>query len=240
MENNEICEYVYTFLGENNLHIIDNRIVNLRDSDIEYIWDFTKRDPLSKNILIKYMTGIPLDLIQIEGKNAISAIVILKKEVRKKFSKSFYENCIHAPKNVSEYRRDWALFTGKRQLNDHKIPLIYDTSRFERYTNLNEKVISSAARELITLTKGHSFDKSVWRKKKKYSLILQDDDIHELVYVAAAIYEYIPGITLCEAYLKCIVVEIYASVQLYESDDFYQINNMMLLLKKAGLNVDVK
>lgn len=240
MENQEIRTYVYTYILNNGLTIIESKTVYLTEKDVELIWDFTSRDLVSKCILSDYLTNRTLDLIRVAGEEAISIVSRLKNDVREKYSRSFYENCIHAPKNEAEYMRDMAVFEGRQLPKMQQSPLIYDTSRFQKYFKLSytEKILE--ARKLYAVTKGINLVKTLFEKTKKYCLTLHNDDVHELVYVAAAIYEYVPGITLCDAYLKCVIVEVNSVACLYESDEIHLLNRMHDQLTTAGLKVDVQ
>ncbi|NMA32091.1 MAG: nucleoside-diphosphate kinase [Candidatus Methanofastidiosa archaeon] len=241
MENDQIQQHIYNSLKACNLSIKSKKEIVLKEEDVTALWEFTIRDPVCKKILQLYLTNKALQLILIEGENALSKVCKIKSETRKIYAKTFFANCLHAPKSDQEYTRDiYFIFEGKRR--ELKPILIYDTSKFSKFSKLKKEDFHKCANEIYMITEKNDFLIPAVKKvlsDERHLLYLHNDKIHELVYVAAAIYEFIPKLTLSEAYLICICVEIKGKALLMCSDNKGSLEEIYNLLLETGITVSL-
>ena len=79
----------------------------------------------------------------------------IKSETRKLYAKSFFLNCLHAPKNKQEYDRDINyLFYGTS--SKAKTELIGDTSRFLKFHKLDDNYYCQCADQIYSYYKNNS------------------------------------------------------------------------------------
>lgn len=241
MSDVRIQQYIFYSLDKYNLSIISKTFISLKPDDITTLWEFTLRDPICKRILELHLTNKVLHLMVVEGEDALSKVCKIKLETRKLYAKSFFSNCLHAPKNKQEYNRDINyLFYGT--CSKIKTELIGDTSKFLKFHKLDDNDYCQCADQIYAYYKNNPMPMSSIENNtsdKKYLLYLHDDTIHELVYVVAAIYEFVPGLTVFDSYLICMLAELRETTLLMCSNDNKNIEKIFNQLLKAGIKVSI-
>lgn len=242
MSDVQIQQYIFCSLEKYNLSITSKMDIVLKPDDITTLWEFTLRDPICKRILQLHLTNKILQLILVEGVDALSKICKIKSETRKLYAKSFFLNCLHAPKNKQEYDRDINyLFYGTS--SKAKTELIGDTSRFLKFHKLDDNYYCQCADQIYSYYKYNSMLMPLIENDtldKQFFLYLHDDVIHELVYVVAAIYEFVPGFTLFDSYLICMIAELRGTTLLMCSNDKKIIKEVYNQLLDAGIKVSIR
>ena len=241
INNKKIVCFINENLKLDNLHICEERNIILTPNDISTIWHFTLRDPISNYLLIKYLSNKKLKLFLIEGEKAIKKICDLKRRTRQLFAKNFLENCFHAPKNKNEYIKDtnFLLYHINGICEEKGIS---DTSKFIRFSLLNESDFNDCAKKIYDKLQNNLNFKStiLKRKSKKHTLYLLNDNIHEIIYVVAAIYEFIMDFPLYRAYLTCIYADAEGEAILYSSNNIEEIKLIYKSLEGVGINIRVE
>lgn len=241
MSDIQIQQYIFYSLEKYNLSITSKMDISLKPDDITTLWEFTLRDPICKRILQLHLTNKVLQLMFVEGEDALSKVCKIKLETRKLYAKSFFSNCLHAPKNEQEYNRDINyLFYGI--CSKIETGLIGDTSKFSKFHKLDDNYYCQCADQIYAYYENNSMLMPSIENNtldKKYLLYLHDDTIHELVYVVAAIYEFVPGLTLFDSYLICMLAELRKNTLLMCSNDNKIIEKVLNQLLTAGIKVSI-
>lgn len=243
MMNTEIQDYVIQRLGELELNIDFKKEIEIDKNGIRIFWEFTNRDILSKYALEHHFDGQKLLVLLISGSQAIKKVHMLKKETRVKYAKDFYNNCFHAPMNDEEYKYDVAYILNKEVGKKQKKALIHNIDYFVRFSSLEEHVIKEKAEKLVSDIKSNGIEKIIQEsmsKKDKYNVCLCNDEEHELFYAAGAIYEYIPNIDICDAYMLAIGTDIYDEVILFSSREKHEAERIYWAIKESGLKTKLK
>lgn len=236
MKSKIMQSFIYNKLDMENLKVIEKKEILMKREAVTALWDFTLRDVVCKTILENYIGEQLLTLLIIEGDEALQKTCKIKAEIRKQYAKTFFINCIHAPKNENEYKKDMHYLFHKIR-GEIGSSLIYDTSLFSRYSKLKTEKLKQCANELFLIMEHDNFFISPPIIAGKFNLYLYNDNVHEMVYVAAALFEFIPGITLTKAYLFCIYVEINGRTPVMALNNKEEIDYVYSSLLKAGLNV---
>lgn len=241
MKSKVVRDCIYAMLEFENLNIVERKYIRLKPDAVTALWDFTLRDEVARMILQKYMRNQQLTFLNIEGEDAIEKVCKIKREIRTQYAKSFFLNCIHAPKNEEEYVKDINfLFNGVR--GEIKQPLIYDTSSFSNFLKLEKEEFEQCADEIIHMTESDDFNFFAPVHSKNddfYFLNLKNDNMHEMKYVVAALFDSMANLTLTQAYLICICVEIRGNTLIMSSNDKEKIESTYKSLYEAGLVVEL-
>lgn len=242
MKNEYIRSSVLEELEKMELHIYDQKEINIDEESICVLWDFTCRDRISKYAMKIFFENSRLLLLQIEGEDAIEKVHQLKKQIRKKYAVNFYCNCFHAPRTKEEYIHDIAYILHKQRMKSPKTPLIADISCFTKSSCLKETQMEEYAKELFTRINHNGIESMVESQessKKNYCVYMVNDDKHELVYAAAAICEFVPDVSLTDAYLLSMATDLFGRIIIYSSDNKKRVEEIGEKLISTGLNFEV-
>lgn len=220
MQNQEIQDYIVGEIQRYNLTILSTQLVQLTKHDMMNIWDFIQRDEVSKKIIEFYISNVELKLILIEGENAFKNVLKIKKSTRKLYAKTFFLNCVHAPNNSEEYQKDMRAIL-EHDKTIHNQGIVDTMSRFVKFSKLKKQDFDECAKDIFDImvnadSEYHSTPKEAF--SERFILCLKSRSTHELVYAAAAILEYVPNLSLTDAYLNCFYVEAKEDVPLLASD----------------------
>lgn len=239
-----IIEEVRGYLNYNKLKIIKEMSLKLTSDNIQNIWEFTKQDVISRKILNKYIRDRKLLLIVLEGEDAIKKINILKKIIRRKYAVNFLQNCIHAPRTQEEYEKDIDIFSGGVKNYKIKNRLIYDTGEFEKFEKLlknNEKMNENIDKIYsIIINKNIDTYLDINNHICKYKLYLHNDSIHELIYIVGALYNFLPKISLVEAYLMAISAEQNSKCLIMSAHQKTTVGAVYCKLREVGVIVSIE
>jgi len=165
-------------------------------------------------LIISQFENKVLSLIHVEGEEAISKVCEIKHSTRRRYISTYILNCLHSPSDQQEYNDHIRLLVDG--INDNaesdgimSIETINDLShikgisKFLKFSEMCSEDYIKCAKEMID--SNYSFAQPYERKlnEEKYLLFLHRHNIyrHHNLYIAAAIYEYIPDIKLSEAYM---------------------------------------
>ncbi len=239
LEKSYIQDYVTEELMKLNLCVEKQIDYEVDEECICVLWEFTCRDDISKYAMKCFYKDYRLLLLLIHGENAIQKVHQLKKRTRNCYAINFYCNCFHAPRNKEEFVHDISYLLQKKVLESPKKTLIYDTLCFDKYTELSANQKMRSAKEVFDRVRNDGISKIIRKQKKQkklHSIYIYNDDIHELVYVAAALYEFVPGLSISDAYLLAMGIDMMGVVLLYSSDN----NNKTKEIGKELVDIGLK
>ncbi|MCR5803677.1 MAG: hypothetical protein K6G47_05405 [Clostridia bacterium] len=240
MEDSTIQDVVCDRLEKLGLRIESEMLINVDEDCVCMLWDFTRRDEISRHAMMHFFNKKNLKLIQINGEDAIEKVNVLKKTIRKEYSRNFYCNCFHAPRNKKEYDHDIAYLLKKDKLRTPKNTLICDVKKFKKYSAFNKNEIKENAVELFERISNDGISRTIQSREKGKSdcnIYLINDDEHELVYAGVALYEFIPDIRISEAYMLAMGADLYGNVLVYSNKSKQSTQEIYNSLNGAGLKV---
>ena len=243
MEDSTIQDVVYDRLEQLELKIESEELVSIDEETVCMLWDFTQRDEISRHAMMHFFNKKKLKLLQIYGEEAIEKVNELKKNVRKEYSRNFYCNCFHAPRNKKEYVHDIAYLINKDKLRTPKNTLICDVKGFKKYNAFDKDEIRENAVELFERINNDGISQTIQSRQKGKSdcnIYLINDDDHELVYAGVALYEYIPNIRISEAYMLAMGADLYGDVLVYSDKSKQNTKKIYNSLNEAGLKVKLE
>jgi nucleoside diphosphate kinase len=224
IENKKISNSILNEITTLDLQVTEEYSIILRNRDIVELWNFCARDLTIYKLLQYYLANRTLRLIFVEGEEAITKINTLKRKIRFKFATSAFANCFHAPKNEVEYVRDSAYLLDL--LQEKYKERIMEPSDFPRYRLLTIDELQKCADELYYMQNERvNTDIPTSYKHEKYMLFMLDDNIHELGFVAAAIYEFFQQFSIIKCYECCIIANNFGRALLISSNNLEVIKN---------------
>ena len=237
-DNLKIIDEVKSFLLKKGILVVHKKNVVITENDIEKLWEFTEQDIISKKLLQKYIIGKELPVWFVRGEDAINQVNNLKRRVRKEYGINFLMNCIHAPRTTYEYEKDIQIFNKNKQISSKNKRLIYDTKKFKKFEYAVTQDIDNIIVEIFNaITRKNIDEYIVYDRVHKFKLYLLNDDIHELIFIVAALYNNLPISSLSDAYLMAIVAEQKNRCLIMTSDNKGDIYKIYIKLKKEGVAV---
>lgn len=111
---------------------------------IENMWPQFKSDIISMRILSNYLDKKKVEVLYVEGENALQKSLEIKKEIRSAFSQSPFQSCLHTPANSNKYYHNINIING---ILNTKLPSYNFPPQFVHLTNLGygvESLINAA------------------------------------------------------------------------------------------------
>jgi nucleoside diphosphate kinase len=202
ISNPETRAYIDQLLSEYELQKVDAFSTALSEEDILFFWSHQHLGDVINACLKCYLMGHKLEVILVEGNDAIAGVKKIKKQTRKKYSISMFSNCMHTPASEEEYLKQVKVFMDK-QKHGYKI-------EDPRALSHNESM--NIASSMFELGLSYGWD-NVWKEinpishsTNEYLLEIYNDDDHTLEEAAGIFFEQFDLWTIVKAYLCAIEI----------------------------------
>lgn len=244
MENNMIINETIRLVLSKDLSIVRNQIVNLNESQIANIWPHLAQDPVCLFLQNSYINQKELSVFFIEGKDAIKQIDCIKNRIRKQYAKWQCSNCLHAPRNVSEYENDInIMFNSLPEAS--KQNFIHNDIPFHRFKLLSETELKECADILWSTIPQFNY-KEMYNvlltrakiKKQKY-IMLKNDNNNKLQFVVAAIYDYFQCLEIEDAYYISMAADWLGEFPMFLSSDEHDLCDAVSFFERNNINIEV-
>lgn len=229
----EIFQETKLILKECNLEIVNKKEFVINKGQILGIWSKRCFDPFTYNVMVKAYEGKNFLLWEVKGNNAITVCLNIKKKIRTKYSLSFIKNSVHSPNNINEYKANMvAIYKTMTPIHP---PLYYElTEVMNKSKRVIEKDSFSKCIDFFVTAEDKIY-KDLYKCSKKYEIILDRDNIHWLTEYAVLLYNNMPELPLCTAYIYAMAVVEYEKVPIYRTDDIHSVDKMFSLLQASKL-----
>lgn len=244
--NNAVRTEVEKCIRQNDLTISRRKNVRLGCSDVDALWRERQNDLVTNFVLKLYLVQKEIEIIYLEGEDAIEKTSRIKKYIRKKFAVSRYANCIHTPIDEAEYilQRDRLdLCTDEACDSFEYEPCMRAHVAFKKYEELDIARMLECAKYIWTNSNEIGWNNLYDRfqiKKKKYNLYLLAEERNTIIHVVACLYEYLSDWTLERAYISAFATEAKGSFCIMTGDRIEEVETMYHRLQNCGLDLKLE
>lgn len=248
-ENKEALTDLNNLINNSRLETVLRMNVLLDKKKIVNIWNQFLDDYVSQELLYLYFNNQTLKCIILKGEDALDKTREIKKIIRKRYSKSIIQNCIHSPDTFEEFIHDIKIFNNLESTcytrNNKILP-----EKFTKYNKLDEDYLKAVSLKLwSTIVRDSEFynswlinHKSVEFRYKLY-LIPKRIKLNEFIsmkYIVAVIFELIFEIDLFDAYVVVLNALKNGKSLLISSNNFEYIRYINLELINLDIYNEIK
>jgi len=245
MANVEIQNYVINLLNLLNLSIVKTQNILISSRHIELFWGASNNDPVLRNLFYIYFENKILKLIIVEGEDAIAKITKIKTQTRMRYIRTLILNCFHAPRDHHEYNRHMKALVEDINVSEINENTKIDLSHIEnicKFSRLCEIDYYECAVEIANSDFSYLQPYEKKLNGEKYLLYLHKASVkkYKILYIAAAIYEFIPKIKFSEAYMLCGTAIAKNKALLMCSNNEQEVHMSYKTLLNEGLSVSIE
>ncbi|MBZ2040300.1 nucleoside-diphosphate kinase [Streptococcus sanguinis] len=219
-------EKLINLISGSGLTVYDTSQIVFNNWMIENMWPQFQSDVISMRILSNYLDKKKLEILYLEGENALENTLKIKKKIRDEFSRSPFQSCLHTPANFNEYQHNIDIINGieSNKYYPSKVPPQFIPLEELGYSV--EFLINTADLLWNILNKGRESLFKIHESlisKKAFSLILTNcNHPHyniSIEYVVASILLVNPSLELTTVYISTMVAIMKGEAVLFTSDD---------------------
>lgn len=206
MEKPEIKDYIAKLLDKSKLQTKKKTYIEIDAYKVAKIWPGVLKDPIRFNLQLIYLCQCKLEILSIEGTDAIKKVHEIKKIVRKRYGKNVLINCMHSPMTDEEYLNDikYIYSPSKRVLGNY----IKD---FEIRTINGIECIRKEQIEYCSIAIWNILKRIDYEESKRilldiaiqydgWCVFLANDNCNSIIYVVSALCKCINSLSFVRAY----------------------------------------
>lgn len=242
LDNKEIIFSIIVELYRNDLKVIDKKKVKLDENRIQALWAKSCQDYVLRELLMKYLDKQVVSVWIIKGKSTTNKLNRIKQCIRAKYSKSYYSNCIHTPSSEEEYKYNLKVLTNKTYHINKIEENIYP---FERYCKLEKYELDKCIWKVYFAIKQIDFIKilkNIFEYAAKYKLlciVIWGNNIQNLSYIVAGLYECFREWDISKAYFSAIALGHLGIFPVEISNDIKKLENVRDKLSKFKIQCEI-
>lgn len=220
--------------------IKDIKEVYISSEDIDVLWPYCKHDPVCHWLMEDYLLNKKMILYILTGEGVLKNVKSFKREVRKKYARSPFQNCIHTPSDFEEYNKDIRCLLKIKDDNEIVFNDKTPECNFKGINKCSKEEMERCAEKISSKLKSTTFKEECIRRTRKESnyIYILNDDVHDARYVVGAILEVLPWFDLFEAYWIAMGVDFEGKYPLIDCQDGIDVNEICNILKEYGIETE--
>lgn len=239
LNNVEIKNEIMQKTSDYEMQVANIYKVFVDNESIRQIWPYCQTDIVCMTLMERYLKGNELMLLDLVAEyGALDKVVNIKKEIRKKYAVSPFQNILHTPSNAIELERDYNILlnrkNNKKYVNE---TIIGDFISFKEYSEEDFIQCAIFLEEFMKITRFELFFQIMEILPQRYKIYLLDDDIHDGKFVAGVLLDFFEEFTLEKSYYIALGTNYIGEFPLIATNSMERVNQIKKYLLQYNIEI---
>lgn len=214
--SDDVYRHILNELDSNNLSVVNDFLIKLTPWQIYNLWYSQCKDRLIFNAMMALYSGY-LRVIEITGKEAIYRVHKIKKSTRLTYATGVIRNCVHAPKDLTEYEEHIKYIRDcdtADVIDFAKLPYdCYEKLTDDRCKGLGKYIANIGLYTMIHATIPYE------NSSNRYRYYLAEDDVHTFTDHVCFICDCFEHFSFEDACILSTILKTYGEVCLIDTNE---------------------